>query len=196
MEIESPQNARMPQLLELDDSLVALDDLGPHRRLAKRLRALGQTHEAVKLGDDLDDIEPGAVVLVELAVDLLKRSIEVERGVGRGGEEERRRRGGGGARSASASRARQEANAEERVKTYLVLEVVDDGRFPFPRLLELRNETSDLGRPVAVEGLGARHLGPVARHLDLGRDFELYVQSEKDQLRGRGSAKEGSWRTW
>lgn len=83
----SPQHARMPQLLELDDSLVALDNLGPHSRLAERLGALGQAHEAVELGDDLDDVEPGAVVLVELAVDLLRRSVEERREVGGRGDE-------------------------------------------------------------------------------------------------------------
>lgn len=58
-------------------------------------------------------------------------------------------------------------------RTYLVLEVVDNRRLPLPRLLELRDETSDFGRPVAIESLGARHLGPVAGDLDLDGDFEL-----------------------
>ena len=60
----------MTQFLELDDGLVALDDLGTDARLAERGRALRQAQEAVKLRHDAHDGHPRRVVLVELAVEL------------------------------------------------------------------------------------------------------------------------------
>ena len=57
---------RVPQLLKVDERLVALDELRPTRGLAERRRRLCEAEEAVELGEGADGAEPHAAVLVEL----------------------------------------------------------------------------------------------------------------------------------
>lgn len=59
----------MPQLLEVNKRLVALDKLRPARRFPERTRRLGQAEETVELGQDTDCAQPDAPVCVKLGVE-------------------------------------------------------------------------------------------------------------------------------
>lgn len=71
---DTPENARVPELLKLDDRSVGFDDLGTNSRLAESSRALRETEQAVELGDELDRRHPRCVVFVEFAIDLDSKS--------------------------------------------------------------------------------------------------------------------------
>ena len=57
---------RVPQFLEVDERLVAIDEFRAACRLSKRTRGFRQAEETVQLGQDTDRAEPDAAVCVEL----------------------------------------------------------------------------------------------------------------------------------
>ena len=57
---------RVPQFLEVDERLVAIDEFRAACRLSERTRRLRQAKETVELGQDTDRAKPDAAVRVEL----------------------------------------------------------------------------------------------------------------------------------
>ena len=72
---------RVPQLFEIDERLIALDEFRPARRLPEGAGCLREAEETIKLGEDPDRAEPNTAIGVELCVEpvleLLDRPVAV-----------------------------------------------------------------------------------------------------------------------
>jgi hypothetical protein len=64
------EDARVAELFKVEHRDVSLDELGAYAGLGEGGGGLGEREEAVDLGDEVDDLEPGAVVAVKGGVEL------------------------------------------------------------------------------------------------------------------------------
>jgi hypothetical protein len=115
-----PDDTWVPEFLKLDYCLRSVDDLGPDRRLAERLRRFGKTQQTIDLRKNSDGVKPDRVALVEFSEHL----------------------------HPGQQLAFLKKNGTKRA--YLESELVDRRRLPLPRLFQLANELFDFRTPVTV----------------------------------------------